>query len=266
MPFILKKPLVFFDLEATGFDPNHDKIVEFCFLKVSPDGHEEVFRERVNPGVAIPPEATKIHGITNDDVKNSPLFKDYANQVMEILDNADLAGFHVTRFDIPILTRELRDSGFHFSVEGRCVIDSLKIFHKKEERNLAAAYNFYCGKELSHAHSAEADTKATFEVFLAQMERYKDLPRDLTQLHDYCNQRDPRFVDSEGKFSWRHNQACFNFGKYRSLSLKEVARKDPQYLLWLSEAQGTSDEVISLCRKALSGQFPTKEKGPEDNP
>lgn len=258
LPLVIKRPLVFFDIEATGFDPSNDKIVEICLIKVWPDGREEVFTSRVNPGVPIPPESTAIHHISDEDVKGAPYFGGIAEKIMKFLEDSDLAGFHVSRFDIPILTRQLQEAGHSFSGVGRCVVDSLKIFHKKEERNLSAAYRFYCGKDLANAHTAEADTRASLEVFLAQMRRYEDLPKDISKLHDFCNQQDPRFVDSTGKFMWRHNQAFFNFGKYRSKSLKDVAKEDTEYLIWIAEESSMPDDVIEICRKALTGDFPKK--------
>ncbi len=259
-PLPLKRPIAFFDIEATGFDPNHDKIVEICFIKVHPDGREEVFTSRVNPGIPIPPETTAIHGISDEDVKNAPYFGAIAVKIMEFLEDTDLGGFHVSRFDIPVLARELQTSGHSFSAVGRCVVDSLKIFHKKEERNLSAAYKFYCGKELINAHSAEADTRATLEVFVAQMRRYQDLSQDINKLHDYCNQLDPRFVDSTGKFFWKHNQAYFNFGKFRSRSLKDVANENTDYLVWITEESNMPDDMVEICRKALRGVFPARQE------
>lgn len=255
---VIKRPLVFFDLESTGTDPEHDKIVEICLLRVTPQGDETCWTEMINPGIPIPRETTAVHKITDQDVAGKPFFREVAPKVDMMLENADLAGFHAMRFDIPLLLREMKEAGYFISMTDRLVVDALKIFHRKERRDLSAAYRFYCRKELSGAHNAEADTKATRDIFLAQLERYPDLPRHIEGLHQFCHEPDERFVDQQGRFIWRHGQAYFNFGKHRGRSLVDVARHDKEYLLWVSEGDKFSHEVSEICLKALQGEFPVK--------
>ncbi|MEK7287827.1 MAG: 3'-5' exonuclease [Elusimicrobiota bacterium] len=248
--------MIFFDLEATGLDPNTDRIVEICLLKVWPDGREEKLTERVNPGIPMPPEVIAVHGISDDDVRHSPRFHDLAPRVEKFLENADLSGYHITRFDIPLLTKELERAGLRLVLQGRRIIDAMKIFHKKESRDLASAYRFYCGKTMQNHHSAEADVLATKDILWAQLARYDDLPRDWEGLHSFCNSPDARFVDSEGRFTWRYGQAYFNFGKHKGRSLEEIARRDGDYLSWLSTSENSSDELVAIARSALEGVFP----------
>ncbi|MBI4368937.1 MAG: 3'-5' exonuclease [Elusimicrobia bacterium] len=256
--FKLERSLIFLDIEATGLDQQRDKIVEICLIRLNPDASEDNFLERVNPGIAIPPESTAIHGITDADVKDKPHFSDFARRVFEFLGDADLSGYNIIRFDVPMLVHEMERSGLRLDLQGRRVIDTMKIFHRKEPRDLAAAYKFYCGKIHAHAHDALADTQAAKEIFFGELKRYGDLPRDLDALHAFCRQQDERFVDSEGKFSWRYGTAYFNFGKYKGRSLKEVAMIDRDYLWWLSDKSDASLELIEICRTALDGQFPQK--------
>ncbi|MBI4063851.1 MAG: 3'-5' exonuclease [Elusimicrobia bacterium] len=257
IPF-LNRPIVFFDLEATGLDTNTDRIVEIALVRLDPDGKEEVWTQRVNPEISIPPEAAAIHGISDHDVKDAPFFKKIAPRVAELFNGADLAGYNLLKFDIPLLARELERAGLSLRMEARRVVDVMKIFQKKESRDLAAAYQFYCKKKLEGHHGAQADAVAAKDIFLAQMEKYPDLPRDVEGLHGYCTATDARFVDNEGKLFWRYGRAHFSFGKYKSRSLEEIARVDRDYLAWLMEAEKTSPELAAICRNALDGQFPQK--------
>ncbi len=262
---MLKRPLVVFDIESTGTDPEQDKIVEICLLRIEPDGSETCLTELVNPGIPIPREATAVHKITDEQVKGKPYFRDIADKVLAILEGADLAGFHLTRFDVPLLSRELREAGCRLNEESRLVIDALKIFHRMERRDLSAAYKFYCGKQLDGAHGASADTKATRDVLMAQLERYPDLPKSMEALHQFCNEADSRFVDKTGRFVWRHGAAHFNFGKHKGKSLSDIARQDKEYLLWCLEGSKFSGEVLEICNKALQGEFPRKEARSQDS-
>ena len=187
MQLNLRNPLVFFDLETTGIDIVHDRIVEISMVKVMPNGDEIVKTRRINPGMPIPPESTAIHGITDDDVKDCPTFKEIAKSLAAQIEGCDLAGFNSNRFDIPMLAEEFLRAGVDVNLGRRKFVDVQTIFHKKEQRNLTAAYKFYCQKDLENAHSAEADTMATYEVLKAQLDRYPDLENDINFLSQYSS-------------------------------------------------------------------------------
>ncbi|MBI4668022.1 MAG: 3'-5' exonuclease [Elusimicrobia bacterium] len=256
----LKRPLVFIDLEATGLDPARDRIIDICLVRLFPDGKEDKLAFLINPGIPIPPESTAIHGIKDEDVRAAPFFKAVAGQIDEFLKDADLAGYNLSRFDIPLLAKELERTGLSLRPETRRVIDAMKIFHKKESRDLAAAYQFYCRKRLEGHHGAQIDAVASKEILFAQLDSYPDLKRDLDFLHSYCNSQDSRFVDGEGKFIWRYGAAFFNFGKHKGRPLEEVARGDRDYIAWLMNGETTSPELAAICRNALDGEFPRKQE------
>ena len=257
----LDRPVVFFDLEATGIAPLEDPIVDIALIKRSPDGSEVVFTSFVNPGVPIPREASAVHHITDDMVREAPRFSELAPRVLEFIGDADLGGFNVLKYDIPMLQAELRRAAHgELNMQGRRVVDAFSIFQRMEPRNLSAAYKLYCGKPLPDAHRAEPDARATMEVFWAQLERYQELPKDVEGVAKFCAPKDPGRVDSEGKFVWRNGEAAFNFGKHRTLTLKEIAKREPSYLIWLSKAEKTTPELQRLCEDALAGRFPTPAK------
>lgn len=256
--FQLKKPIVFLDIEATGVDVEHDRIVEICLIKRTPDGRREMLLERVNPGMLIPPEAIAIHGITDAELKDKPLFRALAPKILEFLGDADLCGYNILRFDAHMLANEMARSGLSLGLANRSVIDVMKIYHRLEPRDLSAAYKFYCSRDLKAAHTAQADTEAVEDILAAQLERYPDLPREMTELHEYCNVANPRFVDSTGRFAWRYNQAYFNFGKHRGKSLAQVAGEDRDYMVWLIEQGNLPDDAWAICRASLEGEFPQK--------
>jgi DNA polymerase-3 subunit epsilon len=254
-----EKPMCVFDLEATGTDVNQDRIVDICVLRVAPDGTETLFQSLVNPGVPIPPEATAIHKISNDMVASEPTLKDLAPKILEIFSGADVSGFNAAKYDIPLLTNELKRAGFDWPAEGRRVVDSFTIFARKERRDLTAAYKFYCGKDLSGAHRAEADVRAAAEVLFAQVERYADLPKDVDGLAAFCSQVDASRVDADGKFVWRNGEAAFGFGnKHKGKTLREVVANDRGYINWMIEKGAFSPDVIKICRDALAGVYPAK--------
>ena len=258
-PLTLKRPIVFFDLETTGLDYKYDRIIEVAARKVHPDGRIEKFHTRINPGIRIPNEISALTGITNEEAARAPTFLQMAAEIQKFFDGADLAGYHIGRFDVKVMTEEFRRAGLDFESDCRLIVDSQAIFHQKERRDLTAAYKFYCNKDLEGAHSADADTAATLEIFLAQMERYPDLPRDIDEMHKYCKGPQDRFVDSEGKFFWRDGEAAFNFGKYKSQTLRNVAENHPDYLQWLiSPERQFAQDVVDICYKAMKGIFPTK--------
>ncbi|PSL07625.1 3'-5' exonuclease [Cecembia rubra] len=240
----LRTPIAFFDLESTGTNIATDRIVEISILKVYPDGKEEIKTTLVNPTIPIPKETSVIHGIYDKDVKDAPTFKSLSKELHQFLLGADLAGFNVLKFDIPLLVEEFLRAGIDFDIDKRNILDAQKIFHMMEKRNLAAAYKFYCGKNLENAHSAEADTLATYEVFKAQIEKYvgeeaEDLlgnklgifENDMKKIHMILNEK---MVDLAGRFIFNEKgEECFNFGKHKGKTIEAVLKEEPSYYDWM---------------------------------
>lgn len=255
----LERPIVFFDLETTGTNITSDRIVEISMLKVWPDGTKETKTKRVNPGMPIPAEATAVHGITDEDVKDEPYFYQYAQGIVTFLENSDLGGYNCNRFDLPMLVEELHRANKKRTAEGkpikfdfsdRKVIDVQVIFHKREPRTLTAAYEFYCDKNLDDAHSAEADTLATYEVLLGQLDKYGDLEGDIDFLDEYTTQRDT--VDFAGRFIYdEEGKEVFNFGKYKGKRVDHVILTEPSYLQWMLDGQFPEDTKHCI-RKMLA--------------
>lgn len=234
MQLNLINPLVIFDLETTGVNINIDRIVEISYLKVSPTGNEESKTRRINPGIPIPPEATLVHGISDEDVKDCPRFKDIAKSLAAQIEGCDLAGFNSNRFDIPLLAEEFLRADVNMDFTKRKFIDVQTIFHKKEPRNLAAAYKFYCGKELTDAHSAESDTRATYEVLKAQLDRYPDLVNDVNELSKMSSYNNN--VDFAGRMIYNDKgEEVINFGKYKGQTVRDVLKKDISYYSWVMQ-------------------------------
>lgn len=232
MELNVKNPLVFFDLETTGIDMVNDRIVEICILKVFPDGRTEVKTRRVNPTVSIPAQATAIHGITNEDVKDCPTFKEIARSLVQLIEGCDFAGYNSNKFDLPLLAEEFIRAGIDFDLKKRKFIDVQTIFHKMEQRTLVAAYKFYCDKDLDNAHSAEADTVATYEVLKAQLDRYPELKNDIDFLSDFSAKT--RNVDFAGRIVLNDKDVeVFNFGKHRGRPVVEVLSTEPGYYAWM---------------------------------
>ena len=228
----LERPLVFFDLETTGIHIGTDRIIEIAMLKIHPNGKEEWRVQRINPEIPINPEATMVHGISDEDVKDEPTFAEYAPTVALFMHDCDLAGYNSNRFDIPMLVDEFLRVDIHFSLEGRKCIDAFKIFTHMEKRNLTAAYKFYCNKDLENAHEAQADVIATQEVLDAQLERYQDtLKTDLDHLHALS--KDDDFVDLGRRMVYKDGVELFNFGKYKGRPVRDVVQREPQYLDWI---------------------------------
>ncbi len=223
MKLRLKRPIIFFDL---------DRIVEVSMIKIMPDGEEITRTRRLNPGMPIPPEATAVHGITDDDVRDCPTFPQVAKSLAQFIQGCDFGGFNSNRFDLPVLVEEFMRAGVDVDFKRRRFVDVQTIFHKKEQRTLVAAYRFYCDKELEDAHSAEADTRATYEVLQAQIERYDDLENDIDFLAEYSSQGNA--ADFAGRILY-DEQGCevFNFGKHRGCSVEEVFRREPSYYDWM---------------------------------
>lgn len=231
----LYKPLCIFDLETTGTNVAKDRIVEICILKVNPDASRESKTWLVNPEMLIPKESTAVHGITDEDVKNAPKFKEIAPKIMEMIAGSDLGGFNSNRFDVPLLAEELLRAGIDFDLSKFKLVDAQTIFHKMEPRNLTAAYKFYCKKELENAHSAEADVLATFEVLDAQVGHYEELTNDIAALSEFSFHT--KFADLAGMIHFdEEQQEIFAFGKYKGQRVKEVFQKDLGYYGWIQSA------------------------------
>ncbi len=256
--------LVVLDLETTGVWVEKDRIIEIAMIKLLPSGERDTFHSRVNPLIPIPLVVQQLTGISDADVKEAPVFKDIAKDVAAFLDGADLAGFNVDKFDIPLLEREMNDAGVAFSPAGRKVYDAQKVFHLNEKRDLTAAYAFYCGKPLVGAHSALADTEATLEILASQVERYSQGSVGIESLDQFQYREQPEFFDADRRFRWWNGELYMMFGKYaRKESLREIAKKDPGYLAWM-QGKDFSEDVKALVSDALKGKFPKQE--PEKAP
>lgn len=231
----LEKPIVFFDLETTGVNIATDRIVEISVLKLFPNGNKESKTWLVNPEVEIPKESAVIHGITNEKVVTEPTFKQLAPKVSEMIAGCDLAGFNSNRFDIPLLAEELMRAGIDFDMKNRKAIDVQVIFHKKEQRTLSAGYQFYCGKELEGAHGAEADTNATYEILLSQVDKYDDIGNTVETLSAYSTHG--KRADFAGFILMNEeDQEIFSFGKYKGRTVEEVFKENPGYNNWIQNA------------------------------
>ncbi|MCD4735434.1 MAG: 3'-5' exonuclease [Bacteroidales bacterium] len=245
----LTRPLAMFDLETTGISIAYDRIVEISIVKANPDNSTEVFTKRVNPIIQISEEARSIHGISNEDVENEPSFKKIAPDVIAFMGNADLGGFNVIRFDIPLLMEEFLRSDVDFNLKGRKIVDVQNIFHKMEPRNLTAAYKFYCDKDLTNAHSAEADAVATMEILKSQIEYYKDTPYKTAEediIYPVANNIEDlsefsyntKNADLAGQIIFNEKeQEVFNFGKHKGKPVEEIFRQEPQYYDWMMKSQ-----------------------------
>ena len=228
----LTKPIVFFDLETTGVDVAKDRIVEISIMKIHPDGEQEVKTRRINPEMPIPKESSEIHGIYDKDVENEHTFKAVAKSLAQFIGNSDLAGFNSNKFDVPLLVEEFLRVGVDFEMHNRRLVDVQNIFHKMEQRTLVAAYKFYCDKELTDAHSAEADIKATYEVLQSQIERYEDLDNSVDFLAEFSMRN--QNADLMGRIVFNEDGLeVFNFGKHKGRVVSEVLKKDPSYYNWM---------------------------------
>ena len=229
----LKRPIIFFDLETTGVDTARDRIVEISMVKVGVDGQKQVKTRRINPEMPIPAEATAVHGITDEDVKGEPTFKQIAKSLAQFIEGCDFGGFNSNRFDLPVLVEEFMRAGVDVDFKRRKYVDVQNIFHKKEQRTLVAAYKFYCDKDLEQAHSAQADTMATYEVLKAQLDRYPELQNDIDYLAEFSTRGES--VDFAGRIGLNDKgEEIFNFGKYKGKTLVEVFTKiDPSYYSWM---------------------------------
>lgn len=253
MKLNLKNPLVFFDLETTGINIATDRIVELCYIKVYPNGNEESKSMRINPEMHIPEASSAIHGIYDEDVKDCPTFKQVARELANVIEGCDLAGFNSNRFDIPMLAEEFLRAEVDFDLTRRKFIDVQNIYHKLEKRTLSAAYKFYCGKDLENAHSALADTEATYEVLQAQLDKYpNELQNDMQFLADFS--RMSNNVDFAGRIVYNEQGVeVFNFGKYKGMPVTEVLQKDSGYYGWVMQGDFTRNTKQVLTQLRLRG-------------
>jgi len=269
MELKLNRPIAFLDLETTGIKVATDRIVEICLFRLQVDGSTKTKTLRINPEMPIPPEVIAIHGITDEDVKNEPTFKTVAHELAQFLEGCDLAGYNSNHFDIPLLVEEFLRAGVDFDLKGRRFVDVQNIFHKMEPRNLTAAYKFYCNKDLTQAHSAEADTLATYEILKSQLDRYQEVPykdrkgkvskpvvNDIKILSDFSFSG--RSVDLVGHIVWNEkNQEVFNFGKHKGKLVIHVFRDEPSYYDWIMKGEfplSTKKVITSLKLRGFNGE------------
>ena len=256
MELKLTRPLCFFDLETTGTDVSRDRIVEISILKVYPNGNRESKTWLVNPTIPIPPASTDIHGISDAMVREAPTFKELAKQIHNLIKDSDLAGYNSDRFDIPLLAEELLRAGVDFDLKNRVTVDVQTIFHKMEQRTLSAAYKFYCKKSLDNAHSAEADTTATYEILKAQLDTYVDtLPNDIKQLSDFTTRK--QVADFAGFIAYNEQgEEVFTFGKHKGRKVTEILDEEPGYFGWMLNADFPlyTKKVLTAIRLRKMGQ------------
>ncbi len=262
MELNLNKPLIILDIETTGLNLVKDRIVEYCFYKVHPNGQKEIRTQLINPCMPIPKEVSEIHGIYDKDVKDKPTFKEIAKDLYSFIGQSDLGGYNSNKFDIPFIIEEFLKAGIDFQMKGRRLIDVQNIFHKMEPRHLRAAYKFYCGKTLDNAHTAEADTVATYNILLAQIEKYMEvtytdndgnvshpIKNDIQALHDFSY--NARHADLVGHIAYDNNgKEVFNFGKHKGRSVEAVINKEPSYYDWImkSDFPELTKKLIQLIK------------------
>ena len=247
MKLNLKRPLAFFDLEATGISIGTDRIVEIAVLKAMPDGSEQIWVKKINPEMPIPLVTSLIHGIYDEDIKDAPKFGEVAKEIAEFIGDADLAGYNSNKFDIPMLLEEFLRVGVDIDMTDRKFVDVQNIFHQMEQRTLRAAYKFYCGKDIINAHSAEADIRATYEVLLAQLDKYENtefedkqgkistpVKNDVTALATFTNMNKP--VDFAGRMVFNEkDEETINFGKHKGKTVESVFDTEPSYYAWMMQ-------------------------------
>ncbi len=252
MKLKLDRPIAFIDLETTGINISTDKIIELAIIKILPDGSKTVKRKLLNPQMPIPKSSTDIHGITDEMVKDAPTFKQVANEVKQFLENCDMGGYNSNRFDVPMLMEEFLRIGLDFSVEGRKMVDVQKVFHLMEQRTLGAAYKFYCGKTLDGAHSAEVDATATWEILVAQVERYDNIGTTIESIVKFTGEDD--IVDFSRRFIKVNGIEIFNFGKHKGRPVTEVLKAEPQYYDWMMKgdfAMNTKQKLTEILNRTL---------------
>ncbi|MFK7903787.1 MAG: exonuclease domain-containing protein [Chitinophagales bacterium] len=249
----LKRPVIVFDIESTGINIATDRIVEICAMKVMPSGETITKTLRVNPTIPIPKHVSEIHGIYEEDIKDKPTFAQVAKELSSFFKGCDIAGYNSNRFDVPLLIEEFLRVNIDFKGDTRQFIDVLRIFQKLERRDLTSAYKFYCGKDLTNAHSAEADVIATYEVLLAQLQKYDEIENNVEFLHTFS--KDGNFVDSGRRLVLEDNQVMFNFGKHKGKPVEAVLRKEPQYYDWIMRSDFLLDTKQKLTAIKLKMRF-----------
>jgi len=253
MKLSLTKPLAFIDLETTGLDIVNDRIIEIAILKLLPDGNKELFIQRINPGIPVPPKTTAIHGIKDDDLIDKPTFDKVGKNIVNFIDNADLAGFNIMKFDLPLLVEEFLRFHINFSLENRKVIDVQHIFHKMEKRDLATAYKFYCEKTIEKHHSAEYDIRATEEILHVQLEKYKNIGNNVDEINNFLGKPIEKIVDFASRMIIDdRGDIVYNFGKYKGKRVDEIFEKDPSYYSWIMNSdfsQNTKNKLTELYMK-----------------
>lgn len=256
MNLILNKPLVIFDLETTGISTSKDRIVEIFMIKILPNGERIDYYSRFNPEMPISPQATAVHGISNEDVKDEPTFKEKSTEIFQFIYQCDFAGFNSNKFDFPMLVEELYRSEIDFDISKCKFIDAQRIFHIMEPRNLAAAYKFYCNESLENAHSAKADTEATWNIIQAQLGKYENLENNIDYLHKFSGQSN--LVDLAGRLIYNEKQqVIFNFGKHKGKTFDTVMKEDPSYYEWMMKGEfalQTKKVITQLRLNALSNK------------
>lgn len=253
----LDRPLAFIDIESTGTNVYVDRIVELAIVVLSTDNERRCHVYRVNPGIPIPAEVTRIHGITDAQVANCPPFPELAPRIAATLEGCDLSGYNLIRFDIPILIEEFRRAQVDIDLQTRRVFDAQRIFHRMEPRDLSSAVKFYCGREHTGAHGAEADALATLAVLEGQYARYPELPLDPDELHRFCSLRRPGSVDAAGRLKWVNREVTINFGRRRGELLRDIVKNDPSFLKWMLNTDFPSD-TKDIIRAAMRGEWPTQ--------
>lgn len=248
----LSRPLIILDLETTGVNLGTDRIVEIALVKITPDHKKVAKRKLINPEMPIPPQATEVHGITDEMVQAAPTFRQAANEIRQFMDQCDLGGYNSNRFDIPLLAEEFLRAGMEFDITTRKLVDVQRIFHTLEQRTLSAAYRFYCNKTLEGAHSAEVDANATWEILLAQIEKYPQLGKDLDSVSKFLGEE--QIVDFARRFVLENGVEVFNFGKHKGRPVADVLRSEPQYYDWMMKGDfplHTKQKLTEMLNRTL---------------
>lgn len=249
----LERPLVFLNVQSTGLDPRTARVVEVATLKITPDGERTARRELINPGVPVPSSATRVHGITDDDVADRPPFRSFARSLREHLKGCDLAGFGIERFALPVLKAEFARAGVEISFDEACVVDALSIFHRQEPRDLPAAYRRYVGGEL---HETEGDrNEAVLAILEGELRQYPELPRRVDELNKLLRPAVHSALDEDACFiTDQDGEVIFNFGRYRGHPLDQVATADPGYLEWMAFSDRFRQDTRQMAFNALQGE------------